>query len=333
MSSGSSWRRFAVRLLGVSLVSLFVPAAAPAAASAGTSWRIVDLGAGEDSVAVAVNDRGHVLGTRSGTPFLWRDGRITELDPLPNGFLQVTDVNNRDEVVGWAFANTDFDVHAYLWRRGTMTDLGVLPGGSHSYAAAINDRGDVVGYSETAGGPHAFRWREGVLTDLGGDPVTDYSVAHGVNNTGQIVGEWGDGNYSALPVRWWHGNRLLLTSERAGATAVNERGHIIGSYQIESGAFERGFLWRSGRFSPIDPPAGATYFVVRNINDHDHVVGFSANGYSDVSGAVWQDGQARKLPKLGDRAEAYDINDRDQIAGYSTTGPDGRDTRAVLWVR
>ena len=25
-----------------------------------------------------------------------------------------------------------------------MTDLGVLPGGSHSYAMAINDRGDVA---------------------------------------------------------------------------------------------------------------------------------------------------------------------------------------------
>jgi probable HAF family extracellular repeat protein len=51
-----------------------------------------------------------------------------------------------------------------------LVDLGTL-GGESSYATAINDRGHVVGSSQTSTGDwHGFLWRDGRMTDLGRAP-------------------------------------------------------------------------------------------------------------------------------------------------------------------
>ena len=53
---------------------------------------------------------------------------------------------------------SSYHMHAFLWKDGTMTDLGTL-GGATSWAYGINNRGQVVGYSETASGEmRAFLW-------------------------------------------------------------------------------------------------------------------------------------------------------------------------------
>ena len=79
----------------------------------------------------------------------------------------------------------------------SVTDLGTL-GGSNSVPWGINDRGQVVGRSETpdidpnSGFPtfHAFLWNKGVMHDLG-TLGGQYSQAllGGINSEGQVVGE------------------------------------------------------------------------------------------------------------------------------------------------
>ena len=72
----------------------------------------------------------------------------------------------------------------------TVQDLGTLPNGFFSVARGINDRGEVVGDSETKGllQPHAILVKQGSLVDLGTLPDGDFSEATGINNLGQIVG-------------------------------------------------------------------------------------------------------------------------------------------------
>ena len=61
-------------------------------------------------------------------------------------------INERGEIVGH-LAN-----RAFVWANGTIHDLGTL-GGSSSSAVAINDRGEIAGWSTTTTGRrHAAHW-------------------------------------------------------------------------------------------------------------------------------------------------------------------------------
>ena len=68
-----------------------------------------------------------------------------------------------------------------------MNDLGTL-GGLGSYPYAINDNGQIVGWSDTkTGSRHAVLWQDGRAIDLGtlGGKT---SMARAINGTGQVVG-------------------------------------------------------------------------------------------------------------------------------------------------
>ena len=72
----------------------------------------------------------------------------------------------------------------------TVTDLGMLPGGNSSSAAAIDDRGQVVGSSEVADGKsHSFLWVAGVMQDLGTLSEGSNSGASGISICGQVAGQ------------------------------------------------------------------------------------------------------------------------------------------------
>lgn len=75
---------------------------------------------------------------------------ITDLGTLGGSCSQAVAINDRGQVVGWSDTAIE-GVHAFLWEKGKMTDLGIL-GGGFNYAYAINNRGQVVGQSLTVSG-------------------------------------------------------------------------------------------------------------------------------------------------------------------------------------
>jgi len=125
---------------------------------------------------------------------------LTDLGPLAGN--DAHGINDSGQVVG----TKDFGSgsHAFLYSGGKMTDLGTLPGGTYSHAQGINNLGQVVGDSDTAGGAsHAFLYSNGKMIDLNTliDPSSGWELEYcaGINDLGQITGNGSiNGQYHAF---------------------------------------------------------------------------------------------------------------------------------------
>jgi len=124
-----------------------------------------------------------------------------------------------------------------LWSKtGTVRDLGTLPGDSASEAMAINNNGDVVGYSKGPRGIRAFLWnRTAGMRDLGVLPGGDSSRGLAINDLGEVVGS----STSALGDHafiWTEQDAMVDLNNESSvdlgivlfeAHAINDKGQII----------------------------------------------------------------------------------------------------------
>jgi probable HAF family extracellular repeat protein len=158
------------------------------------------------SYASAINEAGQVVGvTDIGPPaggqerrgFLWENGQMTALDPLPGGLRSAAfDINDVGQICGLSRQPggppyfIPFNV-AVLWEDGVVNNLGVH---GLSSASAINNHGQVVGLRATGNSSPstAFIWQNGVTQNLNNlipsDSGWDLRSARDINDAGQIVG-------------------------------------------------------------------------------------------------------------------------------------------------
>jgi len=221
----------------------------------------------------------------------------------------------------------------------TLTDLGTLgPGPGFcllplSEAIDVNERGLVVGWSDSACVPRGFVWDNGTMTSLG----TVLPVA--VNNHDQIVGLVGDvatgnGIFPFGPTRGFllEGGTMTdlgtLGGDRTVVGAVNDHGQIVGSSATATGALHA-FLWQDGGMTDLGA-LGGDWSAAIAVNDHGQVVGNSATASGATHGFLWLDGVMTDLGTLGGAmSEARAVNDRGQIVGRSATVTG--ETHAFLW--
>jgi probable HAF family extracellular repeat protein len=102
--------------------------------------RDLDVAPGHNTAAVAINDRGQVLGTiDTYTTFLWEDGQTQIIST--SRYARALGPNG--EVVGGVG-------RAFIWQSGRTTELG------EGDPLAINSRGEIIGRS----GNRAILWRK-----------------------------------------------------------------------------------------------------------------------------------------------------------------------------
>jgi probable HAF family extracellular repeat protein len=298
-----------------------------------------------------INEQGQVIGYSArgyGSSFkehsfLWENGTVTDLGGLGGQVTEARDINDRGQIVGYS-ATKSGKYHAFLWADGKMRDLGILGQVStfgqmirHSWAVAINERGQIVGASGSSapeglpsddplGGAysHPFLWQNGKMTDLGG-LVWHGRVAEAtaINDVRQIVG-WASVTPKIQHAFLWQNGKMTdlgtLGRGSSWASAINQRGQIVGCNSFGSGPDSKnGLLWRSGSLTDLGHLANCEYGAGVAINERGQVVG---GGGKDAF--LWQDG---KLTSLGwDEVKA--INDHGQIVGAAYKG---HHEVAALW--
>lgn len=197
------------------------------------------------------------------------------------------------------------------WR---LVDLGASDWQYWSMAAAINDRGDVVGsrWNEDASGvQHAtVWWHDGQVIELASLEGNYSTSASDINNRGEVVG-MASTMYGSRPVVWRHERVIdLATPEDEGgfASAINDRGEIVG---MVGSVTLRTVVWRHGRFTVLRMPPGET-FTPTDINNRGEIVGVHVTNGLDPAPALWRRGTLTRL--TSDLGEATAINDRGDIA-------------------
>ena len=136
--------------------------------------------------------------------FLYENGQMRDLGTFPGGTSSAAlGINISGQIVGYGTYGSSSFNHAFLYRgEGPMQDLGDLSSVQNhsSWAKDINDRDQVVGYSDNDySSTHynrAFLYENEEMIDLGtrlhpdnNGNIWNLDAANGINNEGQIVTE------------------------------------------------------------------------------------------------------------------------------------------------
>jgi len=200
------------------------------------------------SYAYGINDSGQIVGyantsTGSYDSFLYSNGELDDLDTISgNQSFSAYGINNGGVVVGAAnVGNVNGPVSL---KNGIISYLGTL-GGYGGFAQCINNKGQVTGYSYTAGNVanHGFLYSGGPLVDLG-TLGGSWCYPQGINNSGQVVG-----------------------------------------YSVTASNFEHAFLYSGGAMFDLNNLANTNsigagfYFPIANgINDSGQIIANGSNG-------------------------------------------------------
>ncbi len=298
--------------------------------------------------------------------FQWQRGDLSDMGALASGASSAPNSINASGVAaglsetGTTDATAPFppEFHAVVWKDGQIIDLGTF-GGTFSYAADINDFGQVTGFAlnghsdafvpgddalamECGAGlvpseMRAFIWQQGRgmrnLGTLGGPE----SCAKYINQRGQVTGmsytsytpNAGTGIPAFEPFIWTNGRMIGLGGlggTQGFASGINDQGQVAGESYLPGDQIIHAFFWDHGEMTDVAP--ASDYAVANAINDNGEVVGGAHHPGAEHGFAyLWRRGV---LTYLAACSEALSINSKSQIVGQAFDC-EGNGSHAFLW--
>jgi probable HAF family extracellular repeat protein len=231
---------------------------------------------GDNGVATGINNQGRVVGwaetsyqdpTCNSPQVLQfeayvydvKSAKIAALQPFPGQpDSAATGINDKGQIVGIAGLCSNAvggasAIYAVLWpsQNSAPINLGNLGGMAWNTPASINNKGEVVGFSNPSGdqnagfNPIAFLWtRSGGMQNLGTLAQDTNSFAYAINNHGLVVGQSFGGPNGSHAFIYQNGIMTDLNSLMIGhnsltlvyANDVDDSGVIVGgAYDATTG--------------------------------------------------------------------------------------------------
>jgi probable HAF family extracellular repeat protein len=211
---------------------------------------------------------------------------------------------------------------------------------------AINDNGQVVGYSTTADGvERAFLWENGSMRALG--VSSGWSRAQAITNAGKISGLT-TGHITPQAFVWDKGVTTLLGSAvDNGVIVIGMTASRVLTSTDDWEHAPRSAVWQDGAWQRVEGVGYGGFAVARGMNGLGQIVG--AAPVDETAGDkifhpfVWENGVMRDLGVLSDYpcgnnpnkkcgdGWAVDLNSNGDIVGYSSGL--SQQGHAVLWPR
>ncbi|MEV6983695.1 Ig-like domain-containing protein [Sphaerisporangium sp. NPDC051017] len=291
--------------------------------------------------AVALNNRGVVVGGGGLGPVRWSAGKTTKLDP-PTGMTSASVTAVDDD--GSAYGQVDGSQRTFPVRwdpSGTPTVLEALP--SHTRAGVMGvsrDGKTAVGGSDK----QPVRWSGTAVAALPLLSEATSGVATGANTAGVIVGTQyirGDWYPERARAVIWSGGQVrnlgtLPGHRESTATAVNDLGVVVGTsvvpLAVGQGDRTYGFVYADGAMKQLDTYyTGAKITLPKAVNDQGAIVGeFTTNGgtthaFLAEPGELAVDLNTLLPPGSGwELVRANDINEYGQITGVGKHNGESR---------
>jgi probable HAF family extracellular repeat protein len=204
----------------------------------------------------------------------------------------------------------------FLYRNGTITSLGI--GVGYSVGHSVNASGEVAG--QAAASPqvqaffsHAVLYQHGNLLDIGYPGGN--SMALGINNAGTVVGQTTTGGSTPFQPFMYKNGVLTLLSWQGAATAINNRGEIVGEeYSNTNAGISYAVAYQNGVLTNLGIQGAAT-----GVSDNGLIVGLGvANGLATAF--LERNGQIVNLGALpggGGDTFGFAVNNAGEVVGDS----------------